>query len=191
LARPFAVARNWQLWAISTAMHTRTMYFTNPAPAKWRHGISQQRFDWQRRWTNTSTGVEFDRRSGFQSRWPSRLCAVHFPYGPNSSRVSSWDNGDGNPDYLLYNLATRETAIWYLNSNIHTGTAMAQLFRQAGAWLGLEQPLSETSSVQHVVSESEDKALAHRRACDLSFVKRERLKFNCCRYFQRRSTKAI
>jgi hypothetical protein len=26
-------------------------------------------------------------------------------------------NGDGKPDYLLYNPSTRRTAIWYLNNN--------------------------------------------------------------------------
>jgi len=27
-------------------------------------------------------------------------------------------NGDGKPDYLLYNAATRQTAIWYLNNSV-------------------------------------------------------------------------
>src|SRR4029077_21199677 len=27
-------------------------------------------------------------------------------------------NGDGKPDYVLYNAATRQTAIWYLNNNV-------------------------------------------------------------------------
>ena len=26
-------------------------------------------------------------------------------------------NGDGHPDYVLYNANTRQTAIWYLNNN--------------------------------------------------------------------------
>jgi FG-GAP-like repeat len=32
-------------------------------------------------------------------------------------------NRDGHPDYLLFNPATRQTAIWYLNKNVHIGTA--------------------------------------------------------------------
>ena len=28
-------------------------------------------------------------------------------------------NGDGHPDYLLYNSNTRQTAIWYLNNNVY------------------------------------------------------------------------
>jgi len=28
-------------------------------------------------------------------------------------------NGDGHPDYLLYNSGTRQTAIWYLNNNVY------------------------------------------------------------------------
>ncbi|MGB9476481.1 MAG: hypothetical protein WCE87_15560, partial [Candidatus Udaeobacter sp.] len=27
-------------------------------------------------------------------------------------------DGDGKPDYLLYNGATRQTAIWHLNNNV-------------------------------------------------------------------------
>jgi hypothetical protein len=27
-------------------------------------------------------------------------------------------NGDGHPDYLLFNSGTRQTAIWYLNNNV-------------------------------------------------------------------------
>ena len=28
-------------------------------------------------------------------------------------------NGDGHPDYAVYNAATRQTAIWYLNNNVY------------------------------------------------------------------------
>jgi hypothetical protein len=32
-------------------------------------------------------------------------------------------NGDGKPDYLLYNASTRQTAIWNMNNNVFvTGT---------------------------------------------------------------------
>jgi hypothetical protein len=27
-------------------------------------------------------------------------------------------NSDGKPDYLLYNVNTQQTAIWYLNNNV-------------------------------------------------------------------------
>src|SRR5207253_1853205 len=30
-------------------------------------------------------------------------------------------NGDGHPDYVLYNRFTRQTAIWYLNNNVFIG----------------------------------------------------------------------
>ena len=51
--------------------------------------------------------------------------------GPSVPRVPSgwgWEgasdfNGDGYPDYVLYNAATRQTAIWYLNNNVYTGSA--------------------------------------------------------------------
>jgi FG-GAP-like repeat len=32
-------------------------------------------------------------------------------------------NGDGWPDYVLYNQATRQTAIWYLHNNVYIGGA--------------------------------------------------------------------
>ena len=32
-------------------------------------------------------------------------------------------NGDGKPDYVLYNAGTGQTAIWYLNNNIYIGGA--------------------------------------------------------------------
>jgi hypothetical protein len=32
-------------------------------------------------------------------------------------------NSDGHLDYLLFNLATRQTVIWYMNNNVHIGSA--------------------------------------------------------------------
>ena len=32
-------------------------------------------------------------------------------------------NGDSQPDYLLYNVSTRQTAVWYLNNNVFVGGA--------------------------------------------------------------------
>jgi hypothetical protein len=32
-------------------------------------------------------------------------------------------NGDSKPDYVLYNGATRQTAIWYLNNNVFVSSA--------------------------------------------------------------------
>jgi hypothetical protein len=33
-------------------------------------------------------------------------------------------NGNGKPDYLLYNAATVQTAIWYLNNNMFVSGAL-------------------------------------------------------------------
>jgi VCBS repeat protein len=30
-------------------------------------------------------------------------------------------NGDSKPDYVLYNVGTHQTAIWYLNNNVYVG----------------------------------------------------------------------
>jgi elongation factor P hydroxylase len=32
-------------------------------------------------------------------------------------------NGDGKPDYVLYNASTRQTVIWYLNNNVFVSGA--------------------------------------------------------------------
>jgi hypothetical protein len=32
-------------------------------------------------------------------------------------------NGDGYPDYLLCNVTTGQTVIWYLNDNVYIGSA--------------------------------------------------------------------
>ena len=32
-------------------------------------------------------------------------------------------NGDGKPDYVLYNAGTQQTAVWYLNNNLYIGGA--------------------------------------------------------------------
>jgi len=32
-------------------------------------------------------------------------------------------NGDGHPDYVLYNATTQQTAVWYLNNNVYIGSA--------------------------------------------------------------------
>jgi hypothetical protein len=32
-------------------------------------------------------------------------------------------NSDGSPDYLLYDPAGRQTAIWYLNNNVYVSAA--------------------------------------------------------------------
>jgi len=50
-------------------------------------------------------------------------------YGP--TLPSGWQlvtevadfNGDGKPDYVLYNASTRQTATWYLNNNVFAGGA--------------------------------------------------------------------
>jgi hypothetical protein len=36
-------------------------------------------------------------------------------------------NGDGKPDYVLYNASTRQTAIWYMNNNVFAGGALGPI----------------------------------------------------------------
>src|SRR5205814_1310959 len=61
--------------------------------------------------------------------WWERWGFDHFvgsAYGP--TLPAGWElvaladfNRDGNPDYLLYNPASHQTAIWYLNNNVFLG----------------------------------------------------------------------
>ena len=60
------------------------------------------------------SGICLDRRS-FGAR-TDRL----FPVAGNWSAAADF-NGDSNPDYVLYNASTRQTAIWYLNNNVYVG----------------------------------------------------------------------
>ena len=43
-------------------------------------------------------------------------------------------NGDGKPDYVLYNASTRRTAIWYMNNNDYAGGCVRSHF---ASWLEL------------------------------------------------------
>ena len=41
-------------------------------------------------------------------------------------------NGNGKPDYLLYNASTRRTALYYLNNNVYAGSALGPVL--AAGW---------------------------------------------------------
>jgi hypothetical protein len=48
--------------------------------------------------------------------------------GGAPTSTSRYDfNGDGHPDYLLYNASTRGTAVWYLNNNVYLGGTYAPI----------------------------------------------------------------
>ena len=32
-------------------------------------------------------------------------------------------NGDGKPDFVLYNASTRQNGLWYMNNNVYAGNA--------------------------------------------------------------------
>jgi YVTN family beta-propeller protein len=47
-----------------------------------------------------------------------------FDTGRIAQSTSTYDfNGDGKPDFVLYNANTRQTAIWYLNNSVYLGGA--------------------------------------------------------------------
>jgi hypothetical protein len=43
-------------------------------------------------------------------------------------------DGNGKPDYLLYNPGMRQTAIWYLNNNVLVSAAFGPTIPPAGGW---------------------------------------------------------
>ncbi len=66
-------------------------------------------------------------------------------YGP--SIPSGWAlvatadfNSDGRPDYLLYNPASRQTAIWYLNNNVYVSAAFGPTLPAGWSLVGALRP---------------------------------------------------
>jgi hypothetical protein len=59
---------------------------------------------------------------GVRSTFASGLSG-YLAFGKPSADPQTDFNSDGHPDYLLFNPTTRETAIWYLNNNVHIGGA--------------------------------------------------------------------
>ena len=47
---------------------------------------------------------------------------MSIPAGFEVAGLADFD-GNGRPDYLLYNSNTRHTAVWYLNNNLLIGNA--------------------------------------------------------------------
>ena len=62
-------------------------------------------------------------RSGVRSTFASGVSGF-LAFGKPSPPAPTDFNNDGKPDYLLYNSSTRQTVIWYLNSNIFIGSAL-------------------------------------------------------------------
>ena len=62
--------------------------------------------------------------SGVRTTFASRsVGAMAFQRNLAPNPAPSDFNSDGNSDYLLYNASTRQTALWYLNNNVHIGGA--------------------------------------------------------------------
>ena len=51
-------------------------------------------------------------------------CLPVLPVTTSGRAVVADFNGDGHPDFVLYNHSTRQTAIWYMNNNVHVDGAM-------------------------------------------------------------------
>ncbi len=91
-------------------------------------------------------------RRRFQWRWSTGLCLVQFRHWPNANRLfagtnSHWSrirtnhsphvavrwlqpifDGDGNPDYVLYNVASGQTAIEYPQNTVAVNAALGPIF---------------------------------------------------------------
>ena len=57
------------------------------------------------------------------------------PFPAAGRLVATGDfNGDGKPDYVLYNASTRQTAVWYMNNN---APCQRRLRPDSAGWLEL------------------------------------------------------
>src|SRR5207249_5754978 len=58
--------------------------------------------------------------SGVRTTFASRFVTA-MAFQPKAAPTDF--NNDGKPDYLLYNASTHQTALWYLNNNVHVAGA--------------------------------------------------------------------
>ena len=55
---------------------------------------------------------------------PLLIALALVAWAAGAARAAIGDfNSDGHPDYVLQNPCTHQTAIWYLNNNVYTGSA--------------------------------------------------------------------
>ena len=57
------------------------------------------------------------------SNFQSGVTPVSLAFQPSTPTAPTDFNGDGKPDWVLYNPSTHQTAIWYMNNNAHVGGA--------------------------------------------------------------------
>jgi hypothetical protein len=67
------------------------------------------------------------RSTRINKKWHDNVVIATQYIGPMVSATTARGdfNRDGHPDYLLYNVGTRQTAVWYLNNNVYIGGAFA------------------------------------------------------------------
>src|SRR6266566_7020345 len=61
--------------------------------------------------------------SGVRSTFASGVSGALAFGKPTGFAVPTDFNNDGKPDVVLYNASTHQTAVWYMNSNVHAGGA--------------------------------------------------------------------
>ena len=54
---------------------------------------------------------------------PRAATNLGLAFGKPSVRPPTDFNNDGKPDFVLYNASSQQTALWYLNNNVHIGGA--------------------------------------------------------------------
>ena len=72
--------------------------------------------------------------SGVRSTFASGVSGF-LAFGKPSPPAPTDFNNDGQPDYVLYNASTHQTAIWYMNNNVHAA-ARGPTFQRTGTWWG-------------------------------------------------------
>jgi hypothetical protein len=128
----------------------------NPTP-RWLHQVREGCYSWNNiytanghhiNWSPSSPGL-LEHRDYFSDTPLPGYTPYTYPHPlvTGGARATVIDfNGDGSPDYVLHNISTRQTAIWYLNNNVFAGGAFGPTLPAGWALRGLGDFNSDSHS---------------------------------------------
>jgi hypothetical protein len=119
----------------------------NPTP-RWLHQVREGCYSWNNvytpnghhiNWRPSSPGL-LEHRDYFSNTPLPGYTPYTYPHplASGAARAAVADfNSDGHPDYVLRNVNTRQTAIWYLNNNVYVSGAYGPTLVAGWALMGL------------------------------------------------------